>query len=319
MEFGNKKIFLAPLAGITETVFRSLCRRAGADAVVSEMVSADGLHYSPGRTAPIFAFDERERPFGIQLFGSNPDRIAEAAQTIAAQAKPDFIDLNCGCPVPKIVGKNGGSALLRDLPLFKKIVTALVQSVDLPVTVKLRSGWYEHQWVDIEFAQTAEACGVAAIVLHPRSKTMGFTGHSYWDRIALVKQSVTVPVIGNGDITTAQQALDMFNQTGCDSVMIGRGAWGNPWIFSQIKSLLNNNPMVMPDNETKRLLVLEHIALYRNVHGEQSAAQELKKHLSLYIKGQSGASQTRNRIFQSNSTAALEMIVNEVFNNFNVD
>ena len=314
MELFKKKLMLAPMAGITESVFRTLCKNSGADIVYSEMVSAEGVYYSGQKTLSLLTFKKQERPIGIQLFGSNPKHIAYAAQYIEEHAQPDFIDLNSGCPVPKVVKKNGGAALLKDKKLFKNIITHLTKTVSLPVTVKLRSGWEKHNWVDIEYAKIAEDCGVAAITLHPRSKTMAFTGHSLWERITLLKNSVTIPVIGNGDIVTPKDGLDMFSQTGCDSIMIGRGAYGNPWIFQQIKQLITGGEFVHIPYEQKLKTALMHLKNYKHLYGESRAAREMKKHIARYIRGIPNAATMRNNVFRARSTAEMGNILNQASN-----
>lgn len=313
MELFKKKLILAPMAGITEPVFRTLCRQNGADIVFSEMVSSDGICYNGQKTVSLLAFNKQERPIGIQLFGSNPNHIVFAARYIEEHARPDFIDLNCGCPVPKVVKKNGGAALLQDQKLYKKIITELTKAVSLPVTVKLRSGWKKNEWVDTDYAKIAEECGVAAVTLHPRSKTMAFSGHSLWERIALLKKTVSIPVIGNGDITMPEHALDMFSQTGCDSIMIGRGAYGNPWIFQQMKQLLAGkvrDPVSLEDKVNTALL---HLCEYKRVYGEKRAAKEMKKHLAQYTKGMVNGATIRNTIFRANSTDEMTDALNRAF------
>ena len=312
MDFSGKKLFLAPMAGITESVFRTLCREYGADVVMSEMVSAEGLFYRSKGTDALLHFEDRERPIGIQLFGAKPDHMARAAEHVQKRANPDFIDLNSGCPVPKVVKKNGGASLLKDLRLFKELVSIMVKAASVPVSVKIRSGWSEHHWVDVEFAQAAEACGASAVILHPRSKSMGFSGHSYWERIAVVKESVKVPVVGNGDILSEQDAQEMFSQTGCDSVMIGRGAMGNPWIFSRIKALLSHKPVQMPTVKERIETALEHIHRYKKIYGEKKAAAEMKKQTSWYIRGLPGASGLRARIFRAKATGEITAALEEL-------
>jgi tRNA-dihydrouridine synthase B len=312
MDFSGKKLFLAPLAGITETVFRTICKEHGADVVMSEMVSAEGLFYRSKGTDALLRFEKKERPVGIQLFGAKPDHMARAAEHVQKRADPDFIDLNSGCPVPKVVKKNGGASLLKDLRLFRELVCAMVHAASVPVSVKIRSGWSEYHWVDVEFAQAAVECGASAVILHPRSKTMGFSGHSYWERIAVVKKAVKVPVVGNGDILSEQDAQDMFSQTGCDSVMIGRGAMGNPWIFSRTKALMSGKPVQMPSSQERIETALDHIQRYKTMYGEKKTAGEMKKHVSWYVRGLPGASGLRARIFRVKTTGEITAALEEL-------
>jgi nifR3 family TIM-barrel protein len=309
----RQKIFLAPMAGIGETVFRTLCKENGADAVVSEMVSGEGVFRGSKKTRSLIEFSESERPVGIQVFGSDPDHMAYCTAFIEEHYRPDFIDLNSGCPVPKVVSKNGGAALLRDARLFERIVSRMVKAVSTPVTVKLRSGWNQQEWVDVQFAKIAQDCGVAAVILHPRSKTMAFSGHSFWERIGCVKSSVSVPVIGNGDIGCAQDAKAMFDQTGCDSIMIGRAALGNPWIFSEIKQFLAGKTVEKPSLAVRFETITRHLHEYCEKYGDKKTVSDLKKHLSWYCKGLPGAAMLRNDIFRSASIAGLEKSITKIF------
>jgi len=312
-------LILAPMAGVADTVFRRVCRRHGADVTVSEMVSADGLHYKSGNTAALMEFDGSERPIGVQLFGSDPERLAEAARFTYERVNPDFIDLNSGCPVAKVVRRNGGAALLRDKALFGRIVSAMARAVPIPVTVKIRSGWSLHEWVDVEFARIAEDSGAAAVTLHPRSQTMMFTGHSFWERIAAVKNAVSIPVIGNGDVVDAESALKMIAETGCDAVMVGRASMGNPWVFAEIKAALNGEPYAPPSPPERRDAILAHIREFREAHGEYHANCEMKKCAAWYIKGVPGASAARSRIFAAGSAAEIEAVVEEFFEGGSAD
>ncbi len=312
MNLFKKKIVLAPMAGITETTFRSLCKSKGADIVFSEMVSAEGIRNFAKNTDSLIGFSKEERPIGIQLFGAHAQHLAYAAQYVEEHVQPDFIDLNSGCPVPKIIKKNGGAALLQNPKLFADIISQMTKAVSTPVTVKIRSGWSKHEWVDEEYARIAEGCGAAAITLHPRSKTMGFSGHSFWERISLVKSSVSIPVIGNGDITTPQDAIDMFTQTGCDSVMIGRGAYGNPWIFRGIKQLLVDEAVTPVSRKEKLQTALSHINDFERKWGELKAGREMKKHVAWYVKGMLGASTIRDTIFRANSSKELRVVIEGV-------
>jgi tRNA-dihydrouridine synthase B len=307
MDFRNKT-FLAPMAGITETVFRSLCKENGADVVVSEMVSAEGVFRESKKTKFLLEFEEIERPIGIQIFGAHPDHIAGCAAYIEQHYRPDFIDLNSGCPASKVVKKNGGAALLRDAKLFEKIVSSMVRAVSTPVTVKLRSAWSHDDYVDVRYAKIAQDCGASAVTLHPRSKAMGFSGHSQWERIGIVKSSVSIPVIGNGDIGCATDAKTMIDQTGCDSIMIGRAALGNPWIFDQIKhhSFGMEQTADAPSVAEKLSLIKYHIERFRIRYGEKKASSDLKKHLSWYCKGLPCAATLRNEIFRATTVTELE-------------
>jgi tRNA-dihydrouridine synthase B len=305
MLFKNKNLILAPMAGIGDSVFRQICKSQGADITVSEMVSSEGLFYNSQNTANLMCFKEIERPIGIQLFGANPEHLGLAAKFVTEHVNPDFIDLNAGCPAPKVVCKNGGSSLLKDANLFERILTALVKSTHIPVTVKIRSGWHKYQWVDTEFAKIAENCGVSAITVHPRSQTMGFTGHSFWDRIAAVKQAVSIPVIGNGDILSPEDALQMINETGCDALMIGRGTYGNPWLFNHIKNTLDNKPLLQIGTKERKAMALTHLELFKEQCGEIRASKEMKKHLAWYIKGMPDATILRDQVFRSEDYATL--------------
>jgi nifR3 family TIM-barrel protein len=309
-------VILAPMAGVTDPVYRRVCRRLGADATVTEMVSADGLHYKSANTARLMDFDESERPIGVQFFGSDPERLAAAARFAYERVRPDFIDLNAGCPVAKVVRNGAGSALLKDAALFGRIVQAMSRAVPVPVTVKIRSGWNMYEWVDVEFAGIAETGGAAAVTLHPRSQTMMFTGHSFWERIAAVKAAVSIPVIGNGDVAGGGDAARMFAETGCDAVMVGRGSLGNPWVFAEIKAAVRGEEYAGPSPRERKELILEHIRAFREAHGERRACGEMKKCVAWYLKGLPGASAARAEAFAAPSSLVIEEIVERFFKEF---
>ena len=313
MNFGNKQLYLAPLAGITDTVFRTICKKNGADCVMSEMVSAEGIFHNARNTKDLVRFNDDERPIGIQLFGADAAHLAYAAAFIEEHAHPDFIDLNCGCPVPKVVKKNGGSALMKTPELFKDIITRMVKSVSIPVTVKLRSGWDMNAFTDVAYAKIAEDCGAAAVIIHPRTKSMMFGGHSMWERIAEVKNAVSVPVIGNGDIHTPANAEAMFTQTGCDAIMIGRGAMGNPWIFSRIRQQEQTGQALPVSIAERGTTALEHIRLFVSVYGSGRVICELKKHIAWYCKGVPASGSLRNDVFHTNSIEELQTLIRTAF------
>lgn len=282
---------LAPMAGVTDLPFRKICKEHGAALLFSELVSAQGLTRRNSRSYTFFRFEETERPFGIQLFGSEPDLMAEAAQ-IVEEFKPDIIDINFGCPVPKVVRKNSGSALLREPKLVGKIIESVVKAVQTPVTAKIRSGWDRVNAVEV--ARIVEDAGAKAIAVHGRTQKMGFSGKADWDVIASVKRTVSIPVIGNGDIFSAEDAARMFDETGCDLVMIGRGVLGNPWIFEQIGSYLKNNSLLpMPTYEERIMTCLRHFNFALCEKGESTGLRSMRKHIGWYTKGMPNSSEFR--------------------------
>ncbi|MGA3050977.1 MAG: tRNA dihydrouridine synthase DusB [Chitinispirillaceae bacterium] len=313
MNFQGTSLYLSPLAGISETIFRSLAKKFGADTVVSEMVSAEGLLRGGKQTLRLCAFDESERPIGIQLFGADPTRLAAAASMVESMFMPDFINLNAGCPVPKVVSRNGGAALLKDPKLFEAIVSAMAAATAIPLTVKIRSAWNTGEWIDEEYARIAEGSGARAIMVHARSKSMRYSGEAILERIHLVKNATSIPVIGNGDIRTADDALCMLRETGCDGLMIGRGAVGNPWLFGQIKAALKGDPVQLPSSAERGRELLVHIARFREMYGEHFATKEMRKHTAWFLKGSPHAAIFRDRIFRAKGTGELKEIAEEAF------
>ncbi|OQX85739.1 tRNA dihydrouridine synthase DusB [candidate division KSB1 bacterium 4484_87] len=292
------KVVLAPLAGVTDSSFRWICRQLGAAAVFTEMISADGLVRDSQKTREYMAFREAERPIGFQLFGSDPEVMARAAK-IAGEMQPDFIDLNFGCPVKKVVKRGAGAALLNDVKLAGKIASAVVKVSPVPVTAKIRKGWNKESENALEVARKLEQAGVAAITVHGRTQSEMFRGAADWEIIAEIKREISIPVIGNGDVRSAEEAKKMLDKTGCDLVMIGRGAMGNPWIFQQVNHYLETGELLPPPTPEQRLaIILQH--LDDRVQGEQSkrALFEMRKHLSWYVKGLPGCAQIRAQLFQ---------------------
>ncbi len=290
--------FLAPLAGFTDSTFRFLCREFGAGMVFTEMISAEGIARQNTKTLRYAFFNQKERPIGIQLFGENPKTMANAAQKMSL-FKPDVIDLNSGCPVKKVVKKGAGSALLKDLNKLGEIVKAVVDSTDIPVTVKIRSGWDKEEVVAVEAAGIIESAGAAAIIVHPRTRSMQFSGKADWDIIRAVKQAVSIPVIGNGDVVDFTSAKKMFDDTGCDFLMIGRASIHRPWLFGQIKSYYCKGVLPTEPVPVERIkYLLRHIELKVSECGEYHGVVGMRKNMAWYTKGMPGSTRLRGEIMK---------------------
>lgn len=299
MNIGNIELSaplaLAPMAGITDLPFRLICRRLGCGMTVSEMVSAKGLLYKNVKTTEMLRIDDGERPTAIQLFGSVPAELAEAARMVEASGA-DMIDFNMGCPVPKIVNNGEGSALMKNPQLAHDILAAMVKAVKIPVTVKFRAGWDDANRNAVEVARAVEAAGVSAVAVHGRTRQQFYEGKADWSIIADVKQAVKVPVFGNGDIFTVADGLRMLEQTGCDGLMIGRGADGNPWLFTALAAALRGEPLPQPPSLKERLAqAAEHLEMLSAYKNEVVAVKEMRRHVSAYLKGMPHAAEFRGR------------------------
>lgn len=299
MNIGNIELSaplaLAPMAGITDLPFRLICRRLGCGMTVSEMVSAKGLLYKNVKTTEMLRIDDGERPTAIQLFGSVPAELAEAARMVEASGA-DMIDFNMGCPVPKIVNNGEGSALMKNPHLAHDILAAMVKAVKIPVTVKFRAGWDDNNRNAVEIARAVEAAGVSAVAVHGRTRQQFYEGKADWSIIADVKQAVSVPVFGNGDIFTVSDGLRMLEQTGCDGLMIGRGADGNPWLFTALAAALRGEPLPQPPSLKERLTqAAEHLEMLIAYKNEVVAVKEMRRHISAYLKGMPHAAEFRGR------------------------
>jgi len=309
----NTPVLLAPMAGVTDYSFRILCKEEGAGIVYSEFVSAHGIIRENETSLDIIKFYDEERPIGVQIFGDSPEVMADAAKYIVEKFKPDILDINYGCPVPKVTKKGAGSAALKDLGLMEAITQAVVQSVsEVPVTVKMRAGW-DLQSIIVEKAGILlENCGIKAITLHPRTALQTLKGHAKWELIKLLKETVSIPVIGNGDIQTADDVIRMFNATDCDAVMIGRAALGNPWIFAQAENLLKGKTVSGPSVEEKVKLCKRHFDLILKSRGIKKGLYLMRKHFGWYIKGFPGAADYRIRLVTAKSIEIAKNILNEI-------
>ncbi len=303
-------LYLAPMAGVSESPFRRLCRRFGADVVVTEFLSAEGIRRENEATLSKLRFGPDERPIGVQIFGSDPAAMGEAAALVTDVFHPEFIDINFGCPVKKVVKRNGGSGCLKDLGLVQTIIRAVKDGTHLPVTVKIRSGWNEEMRDPVAIALRCQDAGATALALHPRTRTQMYTGHAHWDEIAAVKQALSIPVIGNGDIKMPADAFRMYRETGCDAVMIARGSFGQPWIFDQTKDLLAGRPMrPAPPIETRFAIAVEHARMAAAYEADpRGAAIEFRKHLGWYVKGLPNSAELRKKLHAVNSLDEVEGI-----------
>ena len=303
-------LFLAPMSGVSESPFRLLCRRFGADVVVSEFISAVGVARGLEHLFDDMRFEQAERPIGIQLYGADATVMARAAEMVTEACRPDFIDINFGCPVKKVVKNNGGSGCLKDLDLVARIIRAVRSATHLPVTVKIRSGWDEAQRDPVTIAQRCREAGAQALTLHARTRTQMFSGAANWDEIGRVVEALDIPVIGNGDITAAEDVVAMRAHTNCAGVMIARGAFGNPWIFTQARDLVAGRPArLAPSPEERFATALEHARLALRLQGDtRKTALEFRKHFGWYTKGVAGAVGLRERLFQIESMQQAEAI-----------
>ena len=303
-------LFLAPMSGVSESPFRLLCRRFGADVVVSEFISAVGVARGLEHLFDDMRFEQAERPIGIQLYGADATVMARAAEMVTEVCRPDFIDINFGCPVKKVVKNNGGSGCLKDLDLVARIIRAVRSATHLPVTVKIRSGWDEAQRDPVTIAQRCREAGAQALTLHARTRTQMFSGAANWDEIGRVVEALDIPVIGNGDITAAEDVVAMRAHTNCAGVMIARGAFGNPWIFTQARDLVAGRPArLAPSPEERFATALEHARLALRLQGDtRKTALEFRKHFGWYTKGVAGAAGLRERLFQIESMQQAEAI-----------
>lgn len=290
----NNNIILAPMAGVTDLSFRKICKDCGAGLVETEMVSSKAIYYNDEKTLKMINTEGEKRPVSMQIFGNEPDIMAEAAKFL--QDKADIIDINMGCPAPKVVKNGDGSKLLLNLDLIGEIVSSVVSVSKVPVTVKIRKGWDDEHIVAVEAAKVIEKAGASAITIHGRTRTQFYTGTADWNIIKEVKEAVSIPVIGNGDIVSGKTAEKMFETTGVDGIMIGRATLGNPWIFNEVISYLNGDCYCGPKKQEVLDTIIKHYEMLAEEKGEYTAVREMRKHIAWYIKGMKDASVMRNEI-----------------------
>lgn len=315
MVIGNVEIknnvFLAPMAGITDMPFRILCKEQGAGLVYSEMVSAKGMYYNDTKSKKLTVISDIEKPVCVQIFGHDPKILAETAKELE-KSEIDIIDINMGCPTPKIVKNEDGAALMKNPKLIAEIIEEVTKATSKPVTIKIRKGWDENNINAIEIAKIAQECGVSAITIHGRTAKQMYKGFADWDIIAKIKQSVSIPVIGNGDIYKPEQAKKMLDETGCDAVMIGRGAQGNPWIFSQTLEFLKSGKILpKPTNKDKTDMIIRHMNMVLELKGEHNGILEMRKHISWYLKGIKNAAIIRKDINRLSSKYDIVEVLNK--------
>ena len=311
----KNRIVCAPMAGVSNLAYREIIKKMNAGLIYSEMVSNLGIIYNSKNTIDMLKINQSERPISIQIFGSDVDSFVKASKFVNDYAHPDIIDINMGCPAPKVVKNGDGSKLLLDLDKAEKIIKAVVQNSKVPVTLKMRKGWSKENIVACELAKIAEQNGVAAITIHGRTRDEFFGGQVDLETIKRVKETVQIPVIGNGDIIDEKSAINMFKYTNVDGIMIGRGAIGNPWIFKQIRYFLENQEkMDKPNNKEKKEILKEHINLSIKEKGKQVAINEMRKHIAYYTKNMKDASTFRNEINHINQKEELINKIDEYFN-----
>lgn len=308
----DNQIVLAPMAGIGNSSFRRIIKEMGCGLIFAEMVNDKAIFFKNKKTVDMLYLTDFERPIGQQIFGNDVESFVKAAQFIYEHMKPDIIDINMGCPVPKVaVRAQAGAALLKDINKIEQIVKAVVEAVPIPVTVKIRSGWDNNHINAVEVAKVIEKAGAKAITVHPRTRSQGYTGKADWSIIKEVKENVSIPVIGNGDITDIYLAKAMLEDTGCDAIMIGRGVLGNPWLIKETRAYLKAGTILpKPTNEEKITMALKHLAYLKALKSEKLAILEIRNHIAWYLKGMKKANEVKHKIYQQKTIDDIIKILN---------
>ncbi len=307
----ENNIFLAPMAGVTDMPFRILCKGQGCGLVYTEMVSAKGMHYNDEKSSKLADINDAEKPASVQIFGSDPKIMAGIAERLN-DSEASFIDINMGCPTPKITKNGEGSALMRRPELVAEIVREVSRATTKPVTVKIRKGWDDESVNAVEIAKIAEENGARAVAVHGRTREQFYSGKADWSIIRKVKESVSIPVIGNGDVVTPQDAKNLLEQTGCDAVMIGRGAQGNPWIFKKVLAWLQRGELIPdPAPQEKIDTIVRHMDMLTELKGEHIALCEMRKHIAWYIKGMRNATYVKEKVFHTSDRVEIVHLLHE--------
>lgn len=300
MKIGNlelkNKVFLSPMAGVTDLPFRLICKEQGCGLLYTEMINGKALCYDDENTKKMLKIEEEEHPVAVQIFGSEPEFMGRAAE-IMNDYSNEILDINMGCPAPKVVKNGDGSALMKNPKLAEEVLRAVVKNSKKPVTLKIRKGWDDNSVNAVEIAKIAEDCGISALAIHGRTREQFYSGKADWDIIAEIKKNLSIPVIGNGDVFTIEDSINMLDKTGCDAIMIGRGAQGNPWIFKRINHYMNTGEILPePTLNEKISTAIKHLKLAVEEHGEYVAVREMRKHIAWYLKGLRNSAKLRDEI-----------------------